>query len=338
MNSNFYLFQNLEKETLEVEYKEFSYKVHLDKYYDRQEINDIVLGIRELDERFNTSILDNLKFYSKFYIPKYISAFCNGELKNKGKLMIGVDDYGEIVGIPYLGKIPKENIKNYIMRQIHDSIITTNTTMNYILTNIKIHIDRLEINKKLIYSDLEKKIEKINETYKNYSKQLEEYQKAYENWYSQLAKYAMKLVDLMKYPEVFRELFNYIAERDNSKLFVLSQDIDSYMDDIHIEKHNENNILYWVCKFRDDKVDEVIAQRPEKLKTKSRTKFISYVNEFLKLGNLRKLFLETNPAIQYYLVTIEIPNNCPDEVFYKDIHNIISKRTRLMECGEPVCR
>ena len=330
------LFQNLNKETLEVEYKEFSYKIHIDKYFEPEEVNDIVLGKKVLDEKFNQSILDNLKFYSRFYIPKYLSAFCNGNLKKKGKLMIGVDDLGEILGIPYLGCIPKEIIKNHIIKQIHDSIITTNATMNYILENIKINIDKLVINPNLIYSNLEEKIHKINESFKNYQQEKEEYQNAYKLWYNKLNKYAMKLVDILKYPDVFRELFNYIMERDDRKLFVLSQNIEDYIHNIHHYKNDENNISYWLCRFRDEKVDEIIANRPVKPKTK--VKYISYVNEFLKLGNLRKTLLECNPDLNYYIIIVEIPNNCLDEVFYRDIHNSIQKKTRVLECGEPICR
>ncbi len=330
------LFHNLNRETLEIEYKEFSYKIHVDKYYDIDEINKIVLGKTKLDSKFNQSILDNIKFYSKYYIPKYISAFCNGQLEKNGKLIIGVDDLGEIVGIPFLGNIPKESIRNYIIRQIHDSIITTNATMNYLLENIKINIEKLEIKEELIYSNLEKSLEKIHRLTQIFLKERDEYQLVYRNWYKKLSRYAQKLVDLVKIPDILKELVCYIAERDSTKLIVLTQDFEEEAKNIHIEKYNPNNIVYWVCKFRDDKVDEIISERP--IKPKTRPKKVSYTHEFLKLGNLRKTLLENNSSLNYYLVVVEIPNGCLDEVFYRDSCGNIIKKTRIMECGEPICR
>ncbi len=332
---SYYLFQKFPKETLEVEYKEFSYKIDPEIYYEQQEINDIVLGKKKIDERFNKSILDNLKHYCKFYIPKYLSAFCNAKLKTTGKLFIGVDDDGEIVGIPYLGQLPKETIVNYMMKQIHDSILTTNATMNYIKKNIKISIEPLTIYPNLITSNLDRSIEKVNRLYTNYKTQIDQYQIQFENWYSKLTKYSIKLVELVETPEIFREIFQYIAARDSSKLFVLNQNIETSMAEIIKHKENTNHILYWVCKFRDDKLDEILLERPTKPKIRPRK--ITYVHEFVKLSNLRKSFLQ-HPQMNYYLIFLEIPPQCPDEVFYKDIYGTIQKKTRTLDKGEPVCK
>lgn len=330
------LFHVLPKETLDVEYKEFSYKIDIEKYYSIEEINEIVLGNVKIDERFNQTILDNLRHYSKYYIPKYISAFCNAKLKTNGKFMIGVDDMGEILGIPYLGELPKEVVISYIHKQIHDNIITTNVTMDYIRSNIKINVDKLEINKHLIYCYLDKRIEKISRIYENYKVERDKYLVEYNEWYSRITKYSIKLVDIINVETIFKEFLEYIISNDSSKLFVLKQEIETNIDTINREKTNPDTIYYWVCRFRDERVDKIISERPKKPVCKY--KKLSYMNEFIKLGNMRKRLLDTNADLNYYLVTIEIPNQCKDEVFYRDIFNNISKRTRVLKDDEPVLK
>ena len=53
-------------------------------------------------------------------IPKYISSFSGSNIS--GELYIGIDDYGEITGIPYYGILQKSTILNIIGSSIKEKI------------------------------------------------------------------------------------------------------------------------------------------------------------------------------------------------------------------------
>lgn len=338
----FKLFESIGKETILKEYKEFSFKLDIDRYYDIQEINSIVkTGV--LDHRFNKLVIDNIKHYVKYYIPRYVSAFCNcdsiftQEIKDNPTLYFGVDDYGEITGIPYLGIMDTLDIVNYIKNHIKSHIITTDKTKDYIIKNLCISIEKLDVNESLIYSDLDKTIEKIEDDYRVYKIEYDRYMEEYTSWYKMLNKYSTKLITICTNKETYEELKNYILSIEPEKIYVMSQDISEMLEHVELYKNNPENYIYWICKFRDYKIDSLIRIKP--IKPFMRMKYINYSSEFVKLERLRKKFLETNKDINYYIIKVTIPTQCEDEVFYKDIFNSIKKKTRTLdENGEPISK
>jgi len=331
------LFESIGKETISKEYKEFSFKIDIEKYYSLQEVNEIV-KFGHLDHSFNRLITDNLKHYSKYYIPKYISGFCNGDDTDKySTLYFGVDDYGEITGIPYIGELPKDEIILYIKKCIKDYIVTTDSCKNHILKNTNILIEKLEVNEDLAYSDISTIIQKIEDEYNIYKLQHEKYIKIYEDWYKKLSKYSTKLLTIHNTQETRDELKEYILDKSPEHIHVVSQDITMMLENVEHYKTSPDNYLYWLCKFRDQRIDELIRLKP--IKPIMRMKYINYSSEFIKLERLRKVFIENNKDIHYYLIKIEIPNNLQDEVFYKDTFGGIKKKIRTLDNdGEPFLR
>ena len=109
-----YLGEKLnEKESLQTEFKEFCLKNNVYNYYSHQDLEQIVIS-GKLFENFNTIIHDNIKHYFLCYIPRYASAFSNCDDIKEGVLTIGINDYGEITGIPYIGEFDESNLQIYL--------------------------------------------------------------------------------------------------------------------------------------------------------------------------------------------------------------------------------
>ena len=95
-------YHNNQNETIDTEYKEFCIKNNIFNFYSSDEIEKIIYtGIIDNHTTFNELIISNLQLYFDLYIPKYASSFCNTDVKN-GSLHIGINDFGEITGIPFL--------------------------------------------------------------------------------------------------------------------------------------------------------------------------------------------------------------------------------------------
>lgn len=328
-----FLFQLTDRETISKEYKEFSFKVDLEKYYEIEEINQVVkTGV--LDQRFNTVVMDNIRHYIKYYIPKYISAFCNGHLETFSQLYFGIDDYGEISGIPFIGSLSEKIIKKSIYKSILENTITTDLTKKYIIENLKVSLIPLKVNSTVIYSDLEERLIRVENNYKVAKESYEAYRGIYLKWYSELSNYSVKLV---KFYKIHREsLMNFILSTEPEYINVMEQEITpEMMSQIEKLKCDPQNVLYWVCKYRDLKIEETLKLRPKK--PHGKPKKLNFSNEFIKLHRLRKKFLEKNPELRYYLLEIEIPNQCTDEVFYKDVYGAIKKKKRVLEKDQPIC-
>ena len=100
-------------ETLTHEYKEFTFNndgiilnIKLAEYYCHSNKFD-----------FNNRVIDNLKKYFSYYLPKYISGFLNSKLN--GNFYIGIDDYGFVKGIPYFGCVPYNYLTDEMYRLIN---------------------------------------------------------------------------------------------------------------------------------------------------------------------------------------------------------------------------
>ena len=119
-------------ESMEIEYKEFCFKRNIYNYFSKKQIKHILLT-GKLDESFNSKIYDNIRVYFNTYIPKYASAFYNSNIQN-GVLKIGINDYGEVTGIPYIGNLDEMKCKSLLK----ESMKYINTNIDDISINIDI--------------------------------------------------------------------------------------------------------------------------------------------------------------------------------------------------------
>jgi hypothetical protein len=100
-------------ETLEVELKEFTLKKDPMMYYTEEEVRDMIITGNIDPDKFNIMISDNICHFFKYYIPKYLSVFGNSNI-DSATLYMGVNDFGEITGVPFFGEITPEYLESYL--------------------------------------------------------------------------------------------------------------------------------------------------------------------------------------------------------------------------------
>ena len=133
---------SIKKENKNYEFKEFCLENNPLKL---QEIIDIIKN-GKFNSKLNKLVLSNLFHYLQKYIPKYYASFCNSNLKSK--LVIGVDDVGEITGIPFKNNICKNDILDYIKNKVFPKIVGDKD-----INNFNIEIIQLNKDKSLLYNN-----------------------------------------------------------------------------------------------------------------------------------------------------------------------------------------
>ncbi len=331
------------RETLETELKEFIIKIDPALYYDENEIIDTInTGIIDHD-KFNAIIFDNLNHYFKYYLPKYISVYANSKLDN-AELYIGIDDFGEITGIPFFGNF-NENILNGFLPSIIP-FIKSDTNNEYDLLK-KIKFEIIPLIKDMDYLD-----DSFQNIINEYFDKKHKYEKEYfENlrerlqWKEKVDYYLTKLVDYMNKPNYKKELIDFINSSEDSYKYknVIDQlenneyiDIENY-NQIEIRKQNKNDIIHWVTTYKDMMIDKLKNNKPVKIPYVSFSTNI-YNYQFTMLNNLRYRFCKNNKNINYYLIKITLPTKNIGNVYFKnfDSDNWIM-RTRAIVNGAPGC-
>ena len=152
-------------EDLHTEFKKVCIKGYLDLDVTMQEAEDI-LENEIWDNKLMKPINNTLKIYFNNILPKYISSFCNSKLH--GAFIMGIDDHGEITGIPIYGDIEHDHIKKSIQLAIRNNIVITDVEspdkeFEKLMDNIHIEIIKLKIDPQLI----ENEHTELYERYKN---------------------------------------------------------------------------------------------------------------------------------------------------------------------------
>ena len=136
------LGKKIQKESFNSEYKEFCLQ-HVSCMYNKNEIS-IILSSGKLCDDYNSLIYQSLQHYFFNFIPKYISSYLNAN--TFGDIFIGIDDSGEITGIPILNNINHNIIYGLYYKCISD-LIQFNDIYNYIsISIIPLNIDKTLIN------------------------------------------------------------------------------------------------------------------------------------------------------------------------------------------------
>jgi hypothetical protein len=326
------LFEHVGLETLAREYKEFYLRIDTLQYYSEKEIEDIVTN-GNLNKTFNKVIMENLKNFMQ-YIPKYVSSFGNCKECDSGTLYIGINNTGEVTGIPFLGAMKEKTIKKWIKKSIKKHVITTDKTKEILLKNISFNLKKVNINSCLIESDLDEKIKKKQELFETVKKEKEIYVKKWNAWYNELSQFSGKLKNILN--KNYYDIYQYILDHDSTKIHVFSQvhEMDSLIEHIRDKKDDKDTLIYWVCSYRDYILKQIIQKKPKKSRYMKYS--FSYAYEFNNLDQLRKKFLENNKDIQYYILEIHFLTSLDDDVFYTDKSKSIKKRVRIERDGEPI--
>lgn len=330
-------------ETLEDEFKEFILKLDLEQYYEKEDIKNIIIN-GKLDYTFNQVILDNLEHYFKYYLPRYISIFGNSKLKN-GNLYFGINDFGEITGIPYLGEL-NIDILNEFLSNIYHFVKNDKYSFDEIKNKINIELIKVDIDTNILDDNniLKKIIKSHFEKFTKYKKEYEEYIINKHKWIKNISKYTISIITMGNNPIFREEIIKFIKKREDYENYteiIKFYESDSMIDiltadEITARKTNMNDIIYWVASYKDSMVDYYKSIKPERV---SKIYFNNiYVNQLLFLTNLRERFIKFNKNINYYVIKFTIPTNIGD-TYYRNL-NLTNKwmmRRRQFVNGNPGC-
>jgi len=330
------------RESPEVEFKEFIIKLDPEAYLETNEIESIVLtgNLCKIKERFNFLILNNIDYYFKFYIPKYFSVFGNSQL-DKAELYIGVNDFGEISGIPYFGNLTVEYIATLL--DSTKPFLNCDTDIDELLKLLKIEVILLETDIDNLENSIEKLISEYHAKKIKYAQEYCDFVIRKKNWKKQIDHYLKKIIDYANTPCYRKEVAQFIKENSDKHNFVidlLNSDTPIEVGDgteIGIRKIDKNDVIYWITEYKDKKINEIKKLRPDNIQYITFSNSI-YTTYFTLLSNLRYKFVENNKDIKYYMIKISFPTNFAKSIFYKNLENHKWQlRTRILVNGHPCC-
>jgi hypothetical protein len=310
-------------ETLDNEFKEFCLKKNVCDYYDFAELDNVIqTGV--LPEDFNKVVDDALKEYFTHYVPKYASAFSNCKIQ-KGYLCIGVNDYGEVTGIPYVGQLDSKVLKQYFKDALHmlrgfneSPVVKTEYVKQMKLEIIQLDTHESEMR---LYDVSKEIIESMNKQKQQYDKEYKAYLKYRDNWLANLLPYTVNINQILqdKRTEVIKYVLDSAPSASdaiikallNPQLVITSDDIQIFKEDIH---HH----IYWIFKFKDDMVDRYLSKKP-------RPPIVPKICNspftlMTQLSDMRAKFIRNNQNLKYYMIRIHFPGNIQKPKFLEYYH------------------
>jgi hypothetical protein len=290
----------INKETLNTEYKKFTLNMSslpidlkLAEYY-----------CTTYKFEFNNYIVQNIFKYFECFLLKYVCAFINSNIN--GKFYIGVNDLGFIEGIPFIGLLPKKQIKNKMYKMLLNKIIFKN---NYNFNKfIKIKFIKIASPKKpenLIHPEYTQYLKKKEENAEIYNKYLNDIS----IWRHKHKFYTQKLVDLINNTNSRILIKDYIKKKDPNNNLIKLLDTDFKLEyktnaEIINLKKKPDNIYYWVTKWKDEMCNKLKQTKPI-YNTDNNFKSIPF-NLIISVSNMIPYWIHNNDNITLTLIIIEI--------------------------------
>jgi len=334
------------KETKELEFKQFSIKKDLNKILTKDQIDNIIIN-GKWSIKFNKLIYENLYLYFEMYIPKYVAQFINEQIE--GILIIGIDDSGKITGIPSKTKLSKKKICKDIRNILEkDNIFRTSNSITNIIRNIKISIKKLIIDESLLNDDALILYNTYINNIKNNEENLILYKIKYNKWLEIYDLYRTRLNDIINNNITRKELIDYIISNtsidnnlDNINIYILMLQSEIYIDikkmcnySVYSYKYDKNHLSYWVCEFQQHMLDKLLKIKP--IKPIKHFKNITPDIILSKLTDLTYKFVKNN--IYYYIIEIKI-NTSKHKKLINDVKILHNGKyvyiRRSMYNGEP---
>lgn len=299
--------QYLGEETLNREYKEFTFTFS-SILYTNQEIENYLKNSRyKWDNSFNKMVEQSISQYLRNYIEKYSLAFFDKntlvDVKDEVcNLYIGVKNDGKIVGIPYDGNLNIDK-KDYldILEKYKDYIDIEILPVSY---------KNIDFNN---YND--KRVQVYFKDKKKQEKNTKIREKKYINWRKKFDHYSKRLVDLYNHPKSKYEFIKYLKKSAPS--FIYNQALNGYelcqkkYEDIQNYRKSSDNIYYWICKWKDDILKKIQKSKPKlnnTLKICKTKLLLSKVSEllpfWLKNNNLNLFLIKINFYVSRYISNI----------------------------------
>jgi hypothetical protein len=324
------------------EFKEFTLKIDPISFFDLDDIKEIITT-GKLPDNFNDIIIHNLIHYFKFYLPKYISAFGNTKCEeSNGNLYVGVNDYGEITGIPFIGTLEKDlitDIKDAIKIFLHTH------DLDDLMSQVNFEIIKLKCNTLYLDDQIDEFIALHMKKYKTAKDAYQKFLKDQRNWIDQIEHLTVRMSTFITNPIYRKEVAQFIRSKTSDPNYIkIAEQLEGDHEftvltgaQITEQKNDMNNVYHWVTNFKDVRLDYVRSVRPSRIGLSLVNPDEIYPHLFQMLSCLRKRLIENN-NINYYLIKITMPTNYKDHIQFTNIGNrrIYSKIRDIID-GNPCC-
>lgn len=298
------------RECLHREYKEFCLKNNICEYYDQHTIKGIV-GTGILPKSFNHVVYDSLKRYIYDYVPKYASAFSNTNLgKEKiGTLYIGINDFGEVTGIPLVGTdIDMDFINKHVNRATSMCLKGVDDVTKKAYTDkIKVTITKLKKDTNLLCDTTQELLNMMVPLEREYNESYSKYLNDRDEWVRNIKMYSSKLELVLH--EAKADIITFIGDASPSAKAALSTPEFLHIDISNLEekKNDPDHYIYWLIRYKDLIIGNLLQNKPRPpLMPRC---FSVPFNMITHLSELRHKIVKNTPDVKYYMLTIEFPGN-----------------------------
>ena len=336
---NMFHNQYIGNETLVREYKKFTFN-HIGLPFDSETAEKL---IKSSEWIYNDLIIMNIKKYLRIYLPKYIVGFIDPLSEAPyGELYIGVNDFGVVQGIPFQGILLEEMIKEEIESVINEYVICDDNKKQIIIDSISFELLELTYFESEL-APIHHLLAKYYQTKNEYDLKEQEFSQEFTNWYSQLVSYKGKLVELFNLEPTRTELYEYI-KKINPDSNVLKMIDDGYQlepkthEEITIIKDDITNPSYWVCRWKDETLDNLKLCKPIPSYRSEITPLFNPLNIITKLSCMIPWWMQKNENMKLYVIkiTIKKPQDI-NNIYYLDIFNKINRCYRTIIDNNPCC-
>lgn len=332
------------REDLHIEFKEFTF--HNSGLLIDNHLAESYCQNYQYD--FNLNVLKNLKRYIQIYLPKYTCAFLNSNIQ--GTLLIGVNDFGFVKGIPFQGELHIDSIK----KRIFDTIWTAvKDNIGYEFNFDKlVSVDIIKINNPPAPT------KKAPQSFTNYLTQKQVFIEAYnefvekmESWKIRFNFFTQKLVELVNNIESRMMLVEYIRGHDPKcpVIAILESEYTleySDHDEINILKGDPTHPYYWVCRWKDEMINTLKELKPVFIEPEFHPSIPR--NLLINASEMIPYWIHNNPSMNLYLISIKFNTlmsiygtQTSSKLFFSYLphhdKNWISCYRNVLPNGEPVC-
>ena len=330
-----YYGQNYGNETLNREYKEFTFN-HGGLEIDESEAESFV---RESKWFFNNMIDASILKYLKIYLPKYTSAFLDEHSDvDSGEFYIGIADNGLIQGIPYQGTLDKKFIEEEI-----NKILKSLESNNDLNSSIKVDIINIAYQRR--------NLNKVNDMYNKYLEHKKDiiiktnnHKGRHKKWSVSHNRYAQRLVDIFNNITTKKELESYIKKSDpySSVLNLIADENFKLETKNHTEinemKQDITSPYYWVCKFKDEGLDKTRKKRPINNIKKDILKHLNPMNILIKVSTMIPWWMQNNENMNLFVIKISfVKNHNNNQIYYYDTLKRRNRYYRTTSENKPCC-
>lgn len=269
---------------------------------------------------FNVLVEKNLKKKLKHYCPKYWAGFINGGV-SIGKLTLGVDDWGIIRGIPYIGELPYEDLKDKIKKYLNLYLKNEkNIKINYEeyieIKFVKLKYYEPEVEK--YYKQQHPEFLRYLEKKKEYDEKIRVIREEFENWKIRYSFIQQKLVNLLNNSESRILILDFMRTFVPEEYYPNLEEDRKYVIKLLESEHKFNpltgdepreffvdrkNPYCWAYEWKEYKCKELMLYRP----SPSRLLFPELNTPFNLINsvvNMIPYWMANNDNLNLYLIQL----------------------------------